>query len=276
MPGQLEVHQHQVRRHPARPARRLPRRCRLDHVVPGVPSTSRTSLRLSGLSSTTRIGAAVIGASDRRCPARPTGAHPRSAALDQLVAADRLDEVRRRAQAEPRGPLVDDRGDDHRDVGGGRVRLAAGPAPPSRRGRAAGCRARPRRAAPSGPARGPPRRRGPAAPAPASRRGRPTSGPATPGRRRRAPRRAARRLVPRRPSSTGSAGDRDAKPNVLPHADSVLSSHIRPPNSSTMRRDSVRPRPVPSSLAVRGRPAGRTRRSAPGPRAAPRSRCRSR
>ena len=30
----------------------------------------------------------------------------------------------------------------------------------------------------------------------------------------------------------------------------VLSSHIRPPNSPTMRRDSVRPRPVPSSFGA--------------------------
>src|SRR4029079_6690280 len=35
------------------------------------------------------------------------------------------------------------------------------------------------------------------------------------------------------------------KPNVLP-APTSLSSHIRPPNSSTMRRQSVSPRPVPS------------------------------
>ena len=49
-----------------------------------------------------------------------------------------------------------------------------------------------------------------------------------------------------------------------------LSSHMRPPSSSTMRRDRVRPSPVPSSRELRVRLAGRTRRSARGrPRGTP-------
>ena len=52
------------------------------------------------------------------------------------------------------------------------------------------------------------------------------------------------------PSTGCAAGSRSPagseKPNVLPRPTS-LSSHIRPPSSSTMRRDRVRPSPVPSS-----------------------------
>ena len=52
-----------------------------------------------------------------------------------------------------------------------------------------------------------------------------------------------------------------AKPNVLP-SPSALSTHMRPPCSSTMRLDSVSPRPVPSVLVrAPGRRAGRPRRS---------------
>ena len=50
----------------------------------------------------------------------------------------------------------------------------------------------------------------------------------------------------RLPSARATAGM--AKPNVLP-TPTVLSSHMRPPNSPTIRRDSVSPSPVPSSLA---------------------------
>ena len=50
--------------------------------------------------------------------------------------------------------------------------------------------------------------------------------------------------------SSGSAAARPigtVNPNVLPTPTS-LSSHIRPPISPTMRRHSVRPRPVPSCV----------------------------
>ena len=56
--------------------------------------------------------------------------------------------------------------------------------------------------------------------------------------------------APAAPSwTTSSPATRSENPKVLPTPTS-LSSHIRPPSSSTIRRDSVSPSPVPSSLAA--------------------------
>ena len=61
-------------------------------------------------------------------------------------------------------------------------------------------------------------------------------------------RRARRRGSPRPGDGDLSAlRRRDREAERASHTD-VLSSHIRPPNSPTMRRDSVSPSPVPSSL----------------------------
>ena len=70
------------------------------------------------------------------------------------------------------------------------------------------------------------------------------------------------RAGPSSPAGTAASGTE--KPNVLP-APTSLSSHIRPPNSSTIRRRQRQPQ-AGALLARRrpGRPAGRTRRCAPG------------
>ena len=82
--------------------------------------TSRTSLRFSGLSSTTRIRRGVT-----TTPSADQGTHA-SQRIDQLVATNRLEEIHVRTEGQAPGPIVDDGGDDHRDSGGGGVRLELG------------------------------------------------------------------------------------------------------------------------------------------------------
>ena len=170
-----------------------------------------------------------------------------SSAREHVVAADRLHEVRRGAEREAAGALVEDRHDDDRDGRGLGVGLERAPGRPSRPARAAGCRARRRRAV-AGARRPAPRRRpGDDDVVAAAGRGRPRSGRASSGR--------PRRPAPSRPcaGSTGGRRRRPARrasgsgtPNVLPSPTS-LSTPICPPCSSTIRLHSVRPRPVPSS-----------------------------
>ena len=90
-----------------------------------------------------------------------------------------------------------------------------------------------------------------AAPARATPTGTPSSGRARPGRRRRA-------ATVRWPSGSlgaaaSTAGSGTRKPKVLPTPASG-SSHRVPPKSDTIRRDSVSPSPVPSSLGAPRRP----------------------
>ena len=113
----------------------------------------------------------------------------------------------------------------------------------------AGCPGRPRQEPRCGPARGPSAVVGAEQRAGPCPRGARPSARARPGRR---PPAGSSRRPPdsARPSSTvryGSTGRRTSNRLPCPTCDSSV---IRPPKSSTMRRHSVSPRPVPSSLAA--------------------------
>ena len=114
MPGQLEVHQHQIRGILLGDAQTFLPGLRLDDVVAGEAEYVANQLEVQRI---------VLDDEDAARRHKGTNLLQR---IDQLLAANWLAQVRIRAEGQAAGPIVDVGGDDHRDSGGRRIRLELG------------------------------------------------------------------------------------------------------------------------------------------------------